>query len=191
MFLKVKRAAGKQYFAICVSERRDKKVVTKTICSLGDAEKALPVLRKEYPQFIDRFHDVVGTKIETRFVGTKRVREYGLNQYLCDYCVDFSFYDDLVKIFVPLATQKNSHRVFALSYGIRNLFGRDCLSIEIMAVRTYAPVYVEIGTICIFEGREIDACMSREEEPFFQEAFKLVEQNIEEIEDVLLRSKRM
>ena len=62
MFLKVKRAAGKQYFALCDSVRRDNKITTKTIRSLGNADKAYLILGAEYPQFLDRFNEIVGTK---------------------------------------------------------------------------------------------------------------------------------
>lgn len=62
LFLKVKRTAGKQYFALCESVRRDNKVVTKSIRSLGNADKALLILKAEYPQFLDRFNEIVGTK---------------------------------------------------------------------------------------------------------------------------------
>lgn len=62
MFLKVKRTTGKQYFALCESVRRDNKIVTKNIRSLGNADKAHLILKAEYPQFLDRFNEIVGTK---------------------------------------------------------------------------------------------------------------------------------
>lgn len=62
MFLKVKRTAGKQYFALCESVRRDNKIVTKTIRSLGNVDKAYSILKVDYPQFLNRFNEIVGTK---------------------------------------------------------------------------------------------------------------------------------
>lgn len=82
MFLKVKRTSGKQYFAICESERRGNKIVTRNIRSLGNAEKAFSILQSDYPEFLDRYYE---------FVGTKKCRGniyYGLykdNEFLCVY----------------------------------------------------------------------------------------------------------
>lgn len=82
MFLKVKRVADKQYFALCESVRRDKKIKTKTILSLGNADKALSTLRSYYPEFLDRYYEIVGTKKcrDNLFYGL-----YKDNEFLCVY----------------------------------------------------------------------------------------------------------
>ena len=175
MFLKVKRAAGKQYFAVCVSERRDKKIVTKTICSLGDADKALPTLQMDYPQFLNRFYSIVGTK---RSVGTKKL-EY-LNAYVRDYCIDFSFYDDFVKIFNGLAAQKHTHTPFMLFYpkGTRNRY------YHVFQIKSLTDgIYRDLGFIAYYGNGNFDSC--DDSKAVYQQAIDLLSKHTKEIDEVL------
>lgn len=75
LFLKQKKAAGKLYFSLCESVRQDGKVVTKTVKSLGNVDKAEKILRdnEDFKIYLDRFNEIVGTKkCRDKSVGTKK-----------------------------------------------------------------------------------------------------------------------
>ncbi|MBG9689950.1 hypothetical protein ABD91_03325 [Lysinibacillus sphaericus] len=77
MFLKQKKASGKLYFALCESVRKDGKVVTKTIKSLGSVSKAEKILKDnaDYNVYLGKFYEIVGTKkCRDKNVGTKKYR---------------------------------------------------------------------------------------------------------------------
>jgi len=77
MFLKQKNASGKLYFALCESVRKEGKVVTKTIKSLGSVSKAEKILKDnaDYNVYLDKFYEIVGTKkCRDKNVGTKKYR---------------------------------------------------------------------------------------------------------------------